>query len=100
MGQAVSSPRDAIKVQRKADKAQRKLNKAQRKLAPADENAGRKPCDLCARPVDLLVRCTVDASKKWRMVCGKCWHDVSGGVPDGDMDHPLYKYGGLWKNRR
>jgi hypothetical protein len=34
------------------------------------------------------------------MVCGKCWHDVSGGVPDGDRDHPFYSYGGLWKNRR
>ena len=34
------------------------------------------------------------------MLCGKCWRDASGGVPDGDADHPHYRYGGLWKNRR
>ena len=33
------------------------------------------------------------------MVCGRCWKDVSGGVPDGDASHPHYQYGGLWKNR-
>jgi len=59
----------------------------------------RKPCDLCLRPVDLLVRCTCDASQKWRMLCGRCWKDASGGVPDGDAQHPHYRYGGLWKNR-
>lgn len=49
--------------------------------------------------VDLLVRCTVDASKRWRMACGACWREASGGVTDGDADHPHYTYGGLWKNR-
>jgi hypothetical protein len=24
---------------------------------------------------------------------------VSGGVADGDSQHPHYRYGGLWKNR-
>ena len=33
------------------------------------------------------------------MVCGRCWPTVSGGVPDGDADHPHYQYGGLWRNR-
>ena len=85
-------------------KAQRKTAKAQqrerREGFSADTNdVGRKSCDLCARKVDLLIRCTVDVSKQWRMVCGKCWHGVSGGVPDGDADHPHYTYGGLWKNR-
>ena len=61
---------------------------------------GQKDCTLCSRPVDLLVRCTVDASGKWEMVCGRCWRDVSGGVTDGDAAHPHYRYGGLWKNRR
>lgn len=32
------------------------------------------------------------------MVCGKCWHTVSGGIVDGDAQHPYYRYGGLWKN--
>ena len=49
---------------------------------------------------DLLIRCTVDESGKWNMMCGKCWRGASGGVADGDADHPHYKYGGLWKNRR
>lgn len=61
--------------------------------------AKRKPCDICNRSVDLLVRCTCDRSKKWKMLCGRCWKDASGGVPDGDVDHPYYRYGGLWKNR-
>ena len=25
------------------------------------------------------------------MVCGKCWKTVSGGVVDGDDDHPDYR---------
>ena len=61
---------------------------------------GRKPCDLCSKEVDLLVRCTIDESKTYYMVCGKCWPSVSGGVPDGDSsEFPHYQYGGLWKNR-
>ena len=32
------------------------------------------------------------------MVCGSCWKEVSGGVVDGDEQHPDYRYGGLWKN--
>merc|ERR1719291_1446720 len=58
-----------------------------------------KPCGICDRRVDLLIRCTVDESQEWRMVCGKCWKVASGGVPDGDEAHPHYRYGGLWKNR-
>ena len=27
------------------------------------------------------------------MVCGKCWKKVSGGVVDGDDDHPDYRCG-------
>ena len=34
------------------------------------------------------------------MVCpGKCWKEVSGGVVDGNADHPYYRYGGAWKNK-
>jgi hypothetical protein len=50
--------------------------------------------------VNLLIRCTIDPTNQWKMVCGKCWHDVSGGVIDGSPLHPYYRYGGLWKNRR
>eukprot|EP00747_Dinoflagellata_sp_TGD_P166085 gnl/TRDRNA2_/TRDRNA2_188338_c0_seq1.p1 gnl/TRDRNA2_/TRDRNA2_188338_c0~~gnl/TRDRNA2_/TRDRNA2_188338_c0_seq1.p1 ORF type:complete len:217 (+),score=50.18 gnl/TRDRNA2_/TRDRNA2_188338_c0_seq1:299-949(+) len=81
------------RARRQAMKAERRDRRAR---SPADK---RKPCDLCRRPSDLLVRCTVDASQQWRMVCGRCWKVASGGVPDGDAEHPHYRYGGLWKNR-
>ena len=64
-----------------------------------DPSVGQKPCDICAKKVDLLIRCQIDVSQAWHMVCGKCWNGVSGGVTDGDANHPHYKYGGLWKNR-
>ena len=66
----------------------------------SDASDGSKACDLCDTRVDLLVRCQVDSTKRWKMACGKCWKTASGGVPDGDADHPHYRYGGLWKNRR
>lgn len=50
--------------------------------------------------VDLLIRCTMDESQAWKMICGKCWKEASGGVADGDGANPHYRYGGLWKNRR
>ena len=83
------------KAAKKATKALRRAKRA----GVADETTGQKPCDLCDASVNLLVRCRTDTTKKWRMVCGRCWKDVSGGVPDGDASHPNYQYGGLWKNR-
>jgi hypothetical protein len=48
-----------------------------------------------------LVRCMYKQNQvDWEMVCGKCWNVASGGVIDGSSDHPYYRYGGLWKNRR
>jgi len=87
---------------RKEHKKAIKQMKAERRLkrsGQADPALTRKPCDLCTKNVDLLIRCTVDESLQYKMVCGKCWTDVSGGVVDGDNKHPYYKYGGLWKNR-
>ena len=83
------------KAAKKATKALRRAKRA----GVADESTGQKQCDLCYASVNLLVRCRTDTTKKWRMVCGRCWKDVSGGVPDGDASHPNYQYGGLWKNR-
>ena len=60
---------------------------------------GQKQCDSCGAMSDLLVRCIIDESRQYVMVCGKCWKKVSGGVVDGDADHPHYVYGGVWKNR-
>jgi len=87
--------------------ASRAARKAAKKRAKADRRAkregrlehGQKDCNVCGKSVDLLVRCTIDESQQWNMVCGKCWIGVSGGVVDGDANHPHYRYGGLWKNR-
>jgi hypothetical protein len=80
----------------KAQKRERRL----KRMGQASEDVGRKPCDLCGKQVDLLIRCTVDETQQFKMVCGKCWPGVSGGVPDGvSATHPHYRYGGLWKNR-
>ena len=80
----------------------KELNRQKRK-GDKNGNKGSKQCDLCQKDVDLLIRCkhhmTPTPGKVWSMVCGKCWKDCSGGVTDGDINHPLYKYGGLWKNR-
>jgi hypothetical protein len=81
-------------------KAAKKELKAARRAQREDPTAGQKPCDHCSNQVNLLIRCQVDSTAIWRMVCGKCWHTVSGGVVDGDADHPYYRYGGLWKNKR
>jgi len=92
-------PKAILKDQRKAEKKRKKeLRRAQRE--GRDSSGGQKQCDMCAKRVDLLIRCTYDESLQWRMVCGKCWKVASGGVVDGDASHPHYKYGGLWKNRR
>ena len=92
---AVDEAPSSRKAAKKATKALRRAKRA----GVADETTGQKRCDLCDASVNLLVRCRTDTTKKWRMVCGRCWKDVSGGVPDGDASHPNYQYGGLWKNR-
>ena len=91
-------PRGDRKARKKQAKAARRATRA----GEQPESEGRKACTLpdCGTPSDLLVRCQVDASGKWHMVCGKCWKRVSGGVTDGSPDHPYYRYGGLWKNRK
>lgn len=94
-----------IDVQRKAErKAAKKATKAARRAERqgiGDPTAGQKPCDRCQKLSDLLIRCQYKESKgSWLLICGKCWNYASGGVVDGDEDHPDYCYGGLWKNRR
>jgi len=92
---------DEIMDPKAARKAAKKRMKAKKRAVREgkDPNHGRKACDVCAKKGDLLVRCTIDASAQYKMVCGKCWKTVSGGVVDGDDAHPHYRYGGLWKNR-
>lgn len=87
-------PRAARKAAKKAAKAQRRARRE------GEDTGGQKSCDLCARGVDLLIRCQIDASNKWVMTCGRCWKTpkVAGGVVDGDGQNPHYRYGGVWKN--
>ena len=73
----------------------------------------RKPCTLCHKPRDVLVRCQIDEASvadthpdlkpgAWHFVCpGSCWKRVSGGVIDGDLAEGRegYRYGGMWKNK-
>ena len=99
--------RDARREQRKAAKKAAKAEKRAKRGGGDGIDAeggrsddGRKACDGCGARVDLLIRCQTDATRAWSMRCGKCWKAASGGVPDGDADHPHYRYGGLWKNRR
>src|SRR6056297_3618280 len=80
------------KMRKKAAKAAKREKRESNKLSL-------KPCVICNRDQDLLIRCQVDSSLEWKMVCGKCWREVSGGVVDGDAAHPHYRYGGLWKAR-
>ena len=46
-------------------------------------------CTMFAGSV--LHRCQIDKSETWHMVCGKCWRTVSGGIVDGDDQHPDYR---------
>ena len=84
---------------RKAAKKQKKAQRRAQREGRADPSVGQKPCTVCGKSTDLLIRCQIDVTQQWHMVCGKCWHNVSGGVVDGSPNHPHYKYGGLWKNR-
>ena len=98
-----SSGSEGVKSERAKHKAAVKAQKASRRARlefNGDPTSGQKSCDECNSLVNELIRCQTDASKRWKMVCGKCWVKVSGGVVDGDAEHPFYRYGGLWKNRR
>jgi len=97
--QQVDTTFDA-KQQRKLEKKRKKAERRAQREGRGDPSAGQKQCTICKKSVNLLIRCQYDKSGQWGMVCGKCWQDVSGGVVDGDKDHPYYRYGGLWKNRR
>lgn len=98
--QAIDDPKERSKAERKAAKKAKKAARRAQREGRGDPTAGQKPCDMCGKSVNLLIRCTYDASGEWKMVCGKCWNVASGGVVDGDVNHPHYRYGGLWKNRR
>ena len=86
---------EARKVARKQRKQAAKVSKSRR------PTVGRKPCGSCAKEeCEELIRCQAAGWEGWLLVCGACWKQASGGVPDGDADHPMYKYGGLWRFRK
>lgn len=94
-------PQSRLKAERKAARKAKKAARRAQRQGRGDPDTGKKPCDRCGRLVHLLVRCVhAESPAAWQLVCGHCWKDASGGVVDGDADHPHYRYGGLWKNRR
>ena len=97
----VEDPVALAKQQRKALKKAKKAERRAERDGCGDPSAGQKQCNMCGKSVNLLIRCMYEEGQvDWRMVCGKCWNVASGGVVDGDANHPHYRYGGLWKNRR
>lgn len=94
---AISTDEHAV---RKANKKAAKATRRAIREGQAPESHGKKPCTLCGKMRDELIRCRVDESATWHMCCGSCWKHASGGVTDGDADHPYYVYGGLWRNRK
>ncbi|KAL1526910.1 hypothetical protein AB1Y20_015601 [Prymnesium parvum] len=103
VGSTLTAGTNAPTEERAARKAARKAAKEVRRATRegrADPTVGQKTCNMCMRSVDLLVRCKVDNTKEWKMVCGRCWNTdaVAGGVVDGSGSNPHYRYGGLWKN--
>jgi hypothetical protein len=96
----IMNSEEKAKAERKAEKKRKKEERRAQRQGQGDPSAGQKQCDMCTKQVDLLIRCTYDETLDWKMVCGKCWKNASGGIVDGDALHPYYRYGGLWKNRR
>jgi len=100
VGMSADEDEEGGRAKHKASVKAQKADRRARLAFEGDPTSGSKACDECSKLVNELIRCQTDVSKKWRMVCGKCWKKVSGGVVDGDANHPHYRYGGLWKNRR
>merc|ERR1719491_2663331 len=76
------------KVSRKQRKEAVKLKKQQRRLkreGKTSPEVGRKACDICSTEVDMLIRCTIDETQSYKMVCGKCWTSVSGNASPADQ---------------
>lgn len=83
-----------------AKKLHKRTIKAQQSAARDHDTASvaahRKDCDLCNRPQDVLIRCQIDASGRWHMLCKSgCWQKASDSKIDGTPDTPFYKYGGM-----
>lgn len=63
----MAGKRGETEEERRARKEAVKAQKAQRRLqrqGQQEPDVGRKPCDLCQRMADTLIRCTIDESKQ------------------------------------
>ena len=56
---------DDAKVRRKAEKKQKKAERRAQRQGTGDPTIGQKTCTICNKSVDLLIRCTYDASAEW-----------------------------------
>merc|ERR1740130_2682584 len=96
----VMTKKQLLRKQRKDDTKKQKQERRLKREGNASPDVGRKACQICSTPVDMLIRCTIDETQQYKMICGSCWPSISGGIPDGNSKtHPYYNYGGLWKNR-
>ncbi|OEU12880.1 hypothetical protein FRACYDRAFT_163427, partial [Fragilariopsis cylindrus CCMP1102] len=96
----VMTKKQLLRKQRKDDTKKQKQERRLKREGNASPDVGRKSCQICSTPVDMLIRCTIDETQQYKMICGKCWPSISGGITDGNSNtHPYYNYGGLWKNR-
>lgn len=95
-----SSPK-AEKISKEDQKNHKKqvklLNKAKR---AGEVDIGSKQCDICQNMRDVLVRCTIDETCQYKMVCTRgCWQKISGNTIDGSEDkEDYYRYGGMSAN--
>jgi hypothetical protein len=96
------SKKDERKLSAEGRKEARRLRKeAAKEQKRGRSEQGRKPCERCKKPeCELLIRAQCKEWAGWKLVCGKCWKDISGGVTDGDLEHRDYVYGGLWRFRK
>lgn len=56
---------DNAKARRKAEKKEKKAERRAQRQGTGDPAVGQKACTICKKSVDLLIRCTYDASAEW-----------------------------------
>merc|ERR1711865_319121 len=69
---SVLDPKALKKMLRKQRKDSVKAQKQERRLkreGNTSPEVGRKPCDVCSKEVDMLIRCTIDATQQYHLVC-------------------------------
>mmetsp|Transcript_3136 Transcript_3136/g.8940 ORF Transcript_3136/g.8940 Transcript_3136/m.8940 type:complete len:175 (-) Transcript_3136:892-1416(-) len=106
-GQAAMSPMHPMHRDETASPQRNLLTRAERKQKAAQRKKNmkkRKPekpksCTVCGTVKGMLIRCQIDESAEWHLLCGRCWKEYSGGETEGTEEFPHYRYGGVWKAR-